>query len=278
MMEDQVQTLFGVPVPLVVHPSEPTSSQHSSHHVRTPTRKNEPCSWLHRHQPSLQISQLFLVLILFTCCISGSSANSFFIDEQMVESPRVEALESTFARLARSGTILVDQSPPPVPVGEWNQNAVPDAAEDLRRRAESSSSSTASSRSSSSATTTLKTSTSATASASTTASIAVASSTSTSDLPMPFDLGFSGNITSNCQSFMNSMLSNTTFKTCLPFSLLLQVRHHCITPLAITNLFRTPIPCSKSKNPSFALHKHLTILALQTSRFARRSCHPLPPT
>ncbi|PMD34223.1 hypothetical protein L207DRAFT_547509 [Hyaloscypha variabilis F] len=60
-------------------------------------------------------------------------------------------------------------------------------------------------------------------SASTTASSASAvTPLPTNQLPVPFDIGFSNNITSSCQSFMTSMLTNSTFKACLPFSLLLQ--------------------------------------------------------
>lgn len=200
--------------------SEPVATPPtSSHHPRTlavSRNTNEPSAWPRNHRPSFpRHNALFLLFILLTCCVSFSSAAHYFIDEQMVEAREVEPLESTFARLARSGTILVDRSPPPVPAG---QDAVPEAMDDdlKRRRAESSSSS--------SQATTLKTSVTSMvpSSTSSSASIAAATQAVSTDLPSPFDLGFSGNITSNCQSFMTSMLANATFKACLPFSLLLQ--------------------------------------------------------
>ncbi|KUJ21240.1 uncharacterized protein LY89DRAFT_694815 [Mollisia scopiformis] len=123
-----------------------------------------------------------------------------------------ELLGSTFARLARSGTILVDQSPPPEP-----KNWELDTADDLRRRNTENSSS-----SSSSSSTGKGTSTSTLAPTTTSSGIAVAATETATSLPTPFDTGFNNNITTNCQSFMTSMLSNSTFKSCLPFSLLLQ--------------------------------------------------------
>lgn len=224
-MEEQV--LFHVSG-IDVHPSSQQFplTQPSSHHSRTPTtrkgRGDERISWLrHDRRASTANSKLLCLLIFLTCCISLTSATSYYIDEEMVEEREVEPLESTFARLARSGTILVDQSPPPIPVGEWSEDPVPESNDhDLKPRDGTNSSSSAST-----ANTTLKTSisSSATAAASTTVtSIPADTTASASPLPSPFDIGFSGNITSDCQSFMNSMLSNATFKTCLPFSLLLQ--------------------------------------------------------
>ena len=44
-------------------------------------------------------------------------------------------------------------------------------------------------------------------------------------LPQPFDTSLGSNFTSpTCPTFFNSFLSNDTFTSCLPFSLLLQVR------------------------------------------------------
>merc|ERR1711939_727655 len=57
---------------------------------------------------------------------------------------------------------------------------------------------------------------------STSSGILAAETTSAQPLPTPFDVGFNNNITANCASFKTSMLSNNTFKQCLPFSLLLQ--------------------------------------------------------
>ncbi|CZR68496.1 uncharacterized protein PAC_18395 [Phialocephala subalpina] len=157
---------------------------------------------------------LFLVIIL-TCFLTFSSA-SVYIEEEMVErSPEdvTELLGSTFARLARSGTILVDQRPPPEPKS-WELER-PDTADDLRRRNTDNSNSSSNSTTRSSSTSTL-------APTSTSSGLVVATTESASALPTPFDTGFNNNITTNCQSFMTSMLANSTFKSCLPFSLLLQ--------------------------------------------------------
>ncbi|KAF8854893.1 hypothetical protein BDZ45DRAFT_596434 [Acephala macrosclerotiorum] len=182
-----------------------SSTQASSHHGSTPTRRHEHSSWL-RHC-SIPTRHLFLVIIL-TCFLTFSSA-SIYIEEEMVErSPEdvAELLESTFARLARSGTILVDQRPPPEPKS-WEL----DTADDLRRR---DTDNTSNSTTNSSSTSTLA--------PTSTSSGLVATTESASPLPTPFDTGFNNNITTNCQSFMTSMLANSTFKSCLPFSLLLQ--------------------------------------------------------
>ena len=225
-----------------------TNSPHSpSHHHRTPTHRtprNEPSSWQRHSKRTLPTFSLLFLLFL-TCCISLSSASNFYIDEQMIESIEAETSEdlgSALARLAKSGTILVDQSPPPNPKA-WTLATEHD---DLQRRAvdHSSSSSSSSSKDATSVTSSLTSmittaSTTATRSGTKTSStgIVVATTASTSPLPSPFDQGFSGNITDSCQTFMDGMLTNATFKSCLPFSLLLQVRP---LPLSIP----PPLPSS----------------------------------
>lgn len=57
---------------------------------------------------------------------------------------------------------------------------------------------------------------------STSSSVLTAETETPSALPVPFDQGFSGNITDSCSNFMYGFLTNSTFKSCLPFSLLLQ--------------------------------------------------------
>lgn len=70
-----------------------------------------------------------------------------------------------------------------------------------------------------------------TASTTTAAEVAVTSSssdspTTTTSLPRAFDAGFGTNYTQpSCPTFLRSMVSNATFISCAPFSLLLQVRH-----------------------------------------------------
>ena len=214
------------------------SMQQPSHHPTTPTRTAKHC----RHRavkPQTSSQQLFLLFIFLTCCISLSSASpTLYIDEQLVEGQEIEGrsaasepLGSTFARLARSGTILVDRSPPPKPNGHGEDLE----AADLRRRAEETDSESSSSIIS---TSTRKSSSSSTlAPTSTSSGILAAETTSAQPLPTPFDVGFNNNITANCASFMTSMLSNNTFKQCLPFSLLLQVRRFL---KSILSLFLLP--------------------------------------
>lgn len=67
-------------------------------------------------------------------------------------------------------------------------------------------------------------STTATAEASITSSSSDSSATTTS-LPRAFDAGFGTNYTQpSCPTFLRSMVNNDTFNSCVPFSLLLQVR------------------------------------------------------
>lgn len=162
--------------------------------------------WL-RHRP-VQTSYL-LFLIFLTCCLSLSSA-TVYIEEQMVETQ--DGGSGLFGDLADSGTLLVDPTPYANP-NEWTLEA---PADDLRRRDD------ASSTSSSTPTTTVSASTTL-ASSTTSSGLIAATPLTASQLPVPFDLGFSNNLTTSCQNFMTSMLSNSTFKSCLPFSLLLQV-------------------------------------------------------
>ncbi|KAI9724891.1 MAG: hypothetical protein M1812_000167 [Candelaria pacifica] len=48
------------------------------------------------------------------------------------------------------------------------------------------------------------------------------SNSNNSPLPSPFDTNLGNNFTSSCQGFFQTVLNNSTFKACLPFSLLLQ--------------------------------------------------------
>lgn len=51
------------------------------------------------------------------------------------------------------------------------------------------------------------------------------SSSSSTDfaIPQPFDTGLSSNFTTSCASYLNKLRTNSAFKQCHPFSLLLQV-------------------------------------------------------
>ncbi|PBP22540.1 c6 zinc finger domain containing protein [Diplocarpon rosae] len=174
------------------------------------SRTRPPSPPLHRRQPTriTTTPRLILLLIAFACCFSLTSASHpFQIEEELVE---VEAqslvLGSTFESLAQSGTILTDPNPAPEP-RNWAPH--PAAGADLRRRA-----GTEAAASDGSSSTEAPTSTAS--------GMAAAETPSTGTLPTPFDMGFSGNISTGCNSFMTSMLANSTFNECLPFSLLLQ--------------------------------------------------------
>jgi hypothetical protein len=211
-----------------------SSTQSSSHHTAsTPGRKNShsPCL---RHRP-LPNSFSLLIIIVLTCCLSLSTATrNIYIEESMIETdPEVvaELLGSTLDRLTRSGALIVDQSdPPPVP---RNPKAWTLATEndDLQRRgledANQQASVSVSVVTSASTVTSTATSTVTTASSATPTSTGLSTATgdtTPSPLPSPFDQGFSGNITDSCSNFMYGFLDNSTFKSCLPFSLLLQVQ------------------------------------------------------
>ena len=205
-----------------------SSTQSPSHH-RRPVLK-ESSSRLHHRL--LRDSSFLIILLTISCCISLTSASHLYIDEQMIEGFEEdnvsEDIGSALARLARSGTILVDQGPPPNPKA-WTLATEHD---DLQRRGLDSSSSTEATSIASSPTsmiTKISTSPSETTASSTSSSNAAAATDPAGPLPSPFDQGFNGNITSSCQSFMSGMLTNATFTACLPFSLLLQV-----LPLATT--------------------------------------------
>ncbi|PQE03076.1 C6 transcription factor protein [Rutstroemia sp. NJR-2017a BVV2] len=127
----------------------------------------------------------------------------------MLELPKEvpELFQSTLARLARSGTILVDQRPyfnPDHAIAPRSKNPssvdspsdIIITTDNLHRRTD--------------------------AAAETNDGLSVAATATAASLPTPFDSGFSSNITSTCSSFMMGFLANETFKSCLPFSLLLQ--------------------------------------------------------
>ena len=58
------------------------------------------------------------------------------------------------------------------------------------------------------------------------------SSTTTTSLPRAFDGGFGTNFTQpSCPTFLRSMVNNDTFISCVPFSLLLQVRTTSLHPI-----------------------------------------------
>ena len=207
--------------------------------------------------PSAKLSFVALLCCLAFC----SAAPEFYIAEQMVDSSDVSSLNS--------GTLLVDLRPPPVPPNPkaWTLGTEKDA---LQRRGlkveddnkdESTSSplsaqqtSMASSESTAAAvahhTTASSTMKSSSLTSSSAASLATQSSQpSSSPLPTPFDQGFAGNITETCSNFVYGFIADSTFTSCLPFSLLLQVCLHLSYRNNDLTSIRIPSPSSKPKNP-----------------------------
>ena len=169
-----------------------------------------------------------MLLVAFACCLAlCSAAAEFYIAEQMVDSADDSPL--------KSGILLVDLRPPPVPPNPkaWTLATEKDA---LQRRGlkvegedqDESTSASPSAHQTTAAAAHHTTASSATKSSPSTsrssASMATQSSQpASSPLPTPFDQGFAGNITESCSNFVYGFLADQTFTSCLPFSLLLQV-------------------------------------------------------
>ncbi|CZS90007.1 uncharacterized protein RAG0_01153 [Rhynchosporium agropyri] len=206
------------------------SKQRPSHHSSIPTHAAKHCRHRavrrktllrSRSSSSSSSQQLFLLLIFLTCCISLSSAKPvvIYVHEQLVEGPvqtrpiasGAEALGSA----SLSGYILVDQNMPPTSNSHDEEHDhdhdLPRGANELKKRAEQPRITSSSPSSSSTLPPT-----------STKGGIVAAVETGVKPMPRPFDMGFNNNITADCASFMSNMLSNSTFQSCLPFSILLQ--------------------------------------------------------
>lgn len=143
------------------------------------------------HLPlSLSRIFLFITVTLSVLCMPVKAKEKPF--------PQLRAVQGYFA----DGMILYDHDAAPQPA--------------LHRREDAASTAT--------------TSTNAAAVAFMTSSNSVASPTTTS-LPRAFDGGFGTNYTQpSCPTFLRSMVNNDTFMSCLPFSLLLQVRQTTSPP------------------------------------------------
>ncbi|TVY21841.1 hypothetical protein LARI1_G000223 [Lachnellula arida] len=199
-----------------------TAIQPASHHSSTPLSRNKHARF---HRRRSVWSYHLILFTLLICCLPLCSASLYSeIEEQLVEPSEdldvQESIGSALERLAKSGVILVDQSPHPRPLDADTESEYGVSSNDLRRRDDPSSNESTSSTSPKS--TAQQSSSSPTTTTSAAAGIATATSGSMSALPTPFDSGFSSNISATCSSFMNDMLANAEFKQCVPFSLLLQ--------------------------------------------------------
>ncbi|TVY51171.1 hypothetical protein LCER1_G007470 [Lachnellula cervina] len=200
-----------------------TAIQPASHHSSTPLSRNKHPRCYRRRSV---LSYHLILLTLLICCLPLCSASLYSeIEERLVEPSEdldvQESIGSALERLAKSGVILVDQSPHPRPLDAESESDYGVSSNDLRRRddplGDDSTSSSTSPKS-----TAQHSSSSPTTTTSAAAGIATATSGSMSALPTPFDSGFSSNLSATCSSFMNDMLANAEFKQCVPFSLLLQ--------------------------------------------------------
>lgn len=260
------------------------ASHHRLHHQHGPVASRNTAArpsskyTKSRRQPIFHHTHLLLLLI--ACCLVSTCSATIYIDEQMVPPPIVEVVSvpgSTFPN-TRSGPILVDQNflprdeawidgdhdhergvlakreessgGPTTETGaqESSRSKGPEAT---KTAAKSKSAETKTAAESKSVETERAAASSTPVASSTTISIVTAPTESASPLPSPLDSGFRANITTGCADFINDFLTNSTFKSCLPFSLLLQAS---LPPLPspkplLTNTLRTPTPSSKPKSP-----------------------------
>jgi hypothetical protein len=191
-------------------PSVRSVSHHGQHTSAEPLPCVRPAK---RKPPTLSNGfpfRLATFFVLLFCC-SLSTCQPFY--PLSITDPRIGAPDHfhlTLQALADSGTLLIDQRPPPL--------------EAIRKRQGSGATP-------SSVSSTPGSSGSGTPKASSTVAVPSttngASSTQTSNplpLPSPFDSFLDTNFTSpSCPQFIHGFLSNATFKSCLPFSLLLTV-------------------------------------------------------
>ncbi len=208
-------------------PSEAMSSQDRppasspSHRTRPRPGRRRPSRKLACRRSTIPIPitivHSILVFLSLLCTTTAFAAGSGW----------GEAERSTLAQMARRGEILVDRRPAPAARVDLHprQAGDPSGSSGLV-----SSTSTASFSVSTLAATTLSSTTGTPASSATTAPsstespMSVSPSTPYSPLPSPFDTSLGNNFTNpSCPTFFQSFLSNSTFKSCLPFSLLLQV-------------------------------------------------------
>lgn len=260
------------------HQTRKSATRSRLHHTRDVNNSPSRQQYSSFHRLPTHILLLTFSLLL-TCIAPTVSASALYIPEQMVETPKhlapaapekPEDPRSALLRLATSGPILVDLSDEPSKDGNPEDWTLASIEDDLRRRkkrqvggdeeATTTTKSTTSAKSTTSrqATTTLASITSATSSTtSTRGGIAVAEETGTRPLPQVFDSGFNANLTSSCQTFMRNMLANETFKSCLPVSLLIQVR--LFPTLHITNP-QTNIQLSQNSNSYFQTARSVLLL------------------
>jgi len=215
------------------------------HHARPRPGKRRPSRKLACRRHTIPLTILYsTVLFLLMLCTTAVATESMGRDTHRY----------TLAQLARKGEILIDRRPAPC-VDLHRRQAGDSSASTIFLSSTSTLASFSSSAASSTPSTIVAPSSSTVTAALSTASLmTVSSSTPDSPLPSPFDTSLGNNFTSSsCPAFFNSFLGNSTFKSCLPFSLLLQVScyqspsHQSI----LTNFAdRTPTLSSQPQNQS----------------------------
>ncbi|KAI9849631.1 MAG: hypothetical protein M1837_002756 [Sclerophora amabilis] len=187
-----------------------------SHQTRPrPGRRRPPVSAFRSHDfPAILRTICLVISFLLICCPPATAAASGFEGKGPL-------LRSTLERLDRTGHILTDQRPAPF------------VSNVHRRQLESSTHQKAASASADSSATALSSkidppspstgSMTMAASPSTSSVVTDPNAPSDTPLPRPFDTSLGSNFTtSTCPDFFASFLANSTFKSCLPLSLLLQ--------------------------------------------------------
>jgi len=219
-------------------------SHHSNFPVRPsdseqqhkPSRNNKYSSLSLRHhtqkrQPHIHL-HLLILITLFLSLITNAIATGFpdINGREARELKSADLLGSTLARLARTGTIVTDPRARQRIIVDQDQE--PQLSEiNLRKRSGSATtesdrtSTEASSSTATGKTTSKKTTITSTAVASSTSSgdIVAATTAASTALPSPFDTSLGSNFTNSaCPDYIRSFVADEDFKTCLPFSLLLQ--------------------------------------------------------
>ncbi|KAI9681459.1 MAG: hypothetical protein M1817_002743 [Caeruleum heppii] len=197
----------------------------TSHHIRPPPGRRRRAAVT--SFPSLSVQALLSTIFLLLCFVSSTIATP--AEDGLL-------LDSTLARLARRGEIAVDRRPRPEASAlrrrqtfnsPFSGSPSPDAAEDAAPPSSTSQTTILPPTPSPETPSPTESSTSSTSTTSRStpesSSIMMAPSASSMPLPSAFDTSLGSNFTSqNCPNFFYSFLGNTTFQSCLPFSLLLK--------------------------------------------------------
>lgn len=192
---------------LMLHLSTTTTSALSQNVMHRPVCRHGNVS-IRGKIGSAQTLLCILLLLIIGCCAADAVGE--------VVPAQGKLLQSTLERLARKGEIVVDRRPSP-------------HVAQLQRRQVSSTSDRSTSTSADSTPTLSPSTTLSGSDSSTSPTLTTDQDADTnSPLPSPFDTNLGNNFTSNsCPDFFKKFLASSEFQSCLPFSLLLQVR--CLT-------------------------------------------------